>query len=89
MRTRVRFPPPHEFARLGEAFDTMVETPAETTEQFEAIDASLALAAKGDTRGRVDRIPARRRTSVARRWVRNTPASMVWVPIVLPLVSVS
>lgn len=45
-----------EFARLGEAFDRMAETLAETTDELEEINASLELAVKGDTAGLIERI---------------------------------
>jgi hypothetical protein len=45
-----------EFAVLGESFDRLAETLAETTEELEEINASLELAIKGDTSGLLDRI---------------------------------
>lgn len=45
-----------EFAMLGESFDRMAETLAETTEELEEINASLKLAVKGDTAGLMERI---------------------------------
>lgn len=45
-----------EFAALGESFDQMAETLAETTEELEEINASLKLAVKGDTAGLMERI---------------------------------
>ena len=45
-----------EFAVLGESFDHMAETLAETTDELEEINASLELAIKGDTSGLLDRI---------------------------------
>jgi hypothetical protein len=47
-----------EFAVLGESFDRMAETLAETTEELEEINASLELAVRGDTTGLVERIKA-------------------------------
>ncbi len=45
-----------EFAVLGESFDHMAETLAETTDELEEINASLELAIKGDTSGLLARI---------------------------------
>lgn len=45
-----------EFAVLGESFDRMAETLAETTDELEEINASLELAIKGDTSGLLERI---------------------------------
>lgn len=45
-----------EFARLGEAFDHMAETLAETADELEEMNASLELAVKGDTEGLIERI---------------------------------
>jgi hypothetical protein len=45
-----------EFAVLGESFDHMAETLAETTDELEEVNASLELAIKGDTSGLLERI---------------------------------